>query len=238
MRRSLTLSAILIIGASLSGCAQINSVTDWISKPFKSELRETPKPDWERVETGPVTQSATYSGTTYSGPTYSGPTYSGTTSTGTVTYPTSYSSSTYPASTYAASSAPYASRTVATGQFYGVDEATDAIQTAAIAPPESLSYVRLNGESRMSDWENCERLHNGYWRIDAAGGRIDPGFEVCMRNKGYVRESELALYGFDAGARIAGQSNQTLTGGYRSATYASGSYSSGTYSAQSYGAIN
>lgn len=204
MRRSLTLSAILLMGASLSGCAQLTSVGDWISKPFRSELREAPKPDWEASTAATTT---TNTSTRYS------------------SAPTGYSTTSY--------SAP---STISTGRYYGVDDAM-TFEQVAVAPPESLSYVRLNGESRMSDWENCERLHNGYWRIDAAGGRIDPGFEVCMRNKGYVRESELAMYGFGSSNRVAGRSSSTLTGGYGATTYSSSGYSTGTYSS-SYGAYN
>ncbi len=204
MRRSLTLTAIILAGASLSGCAQLSSVGNWISQPFRGELRDAPKPDWEVAETTETVTEVQY-----------------------VEAPATYTTSTTTTQTFTPSTSSIYYN--ATGPFYGVDEPWGQTQRVAVAPPQSLSYVRLNGESRMSDWQACEALHNGYWRIDAAGGRIDPGFEVCMRNKGYVRESELAMYGFDMSDRVVGGSMTARSAGYSAGSFGSGSYTTGTY---------
>lgn len=56
--------------------------------------------------------------------------------------------------------------------------------------PREAAFVKLNGTSQAVDWQNCERRHKGYLRLSDYDLRLDPEFEVCMRNKGYVLTTE------------------------------------------------
>ncbi|WP_409432486.1 hypothetical protein ACJ3XI_09785 [Litorimonas sp. RW-G-Af-16] len=70
------------------------------------------------------------------------------------------------------------------------------VQTYVMASdPRDVSFVRLNGESDVSDWRSCEMLHKGYLFTDETSLMLNPEFEVCMRNRGYVVEAEVAQYG-------------------------------------------
>ena len=189
MRRATLLSIILAGGAALPGCAQIGSAADaawsgtksaarFVSRPFRGELRDAPEPTYQfanDADTLPDTVSYA-SGRA----------------------PHARSAEAFaPTGASASRPAPYS-----TGNYYGT--ASDVSAVATVAAPTELSYVRLNGQSSMQDWRNCEVMHRGYWLVDAAGGRINPDFEVCMRNKGYVRESELAAYGFRGETPVSG----------------------------------
>jgi hypothetical protein len=56
--------------------------------------------------------------------------------------------------------------------------------------PRDAAFVKLNGTSNAADWQTCESRHNGYLRLSDYDVRLDPAFEVCMRNKGYVLTTE------------------------------------------------
>ena len=58
------------------------------------------------------------------------------------------------------------------------------------ADPRQAEFVKLNGESQAADWQNCETSHRGYLFLSEYDFSLNPGFEVCMRNKGYVMSSE------------------------------------------------
>ena len=192
MTRHFRTAAILTLAAStltLSGCAQINSAADtvwsgtksaarFVSKPFRSELRDAPEPDYAPESAYAATDAEVIGET--------------------VVYADSETTYT-PAPAY---TQPAYTPSYATGQYYGSEAPRSA---PSVVEPDALSYVRLNGQSDMADWQRCETIHRGYWLLDAAGGRINPAFEVCMRNKGYVRETELAMYGLMDSQPIAGQ---------------------------------
>jgi len=61
---------------------------------------------------------------------------------------------------------------------------------AAYRDPRDAGFVKLNGKSEAIDWRNCETLSRGYLFISEDDFRLDPEFEVCMRNKGYVLSTE------------------------------------------------
>ncbi len=60
----------------------------------------------------------------------------------------------------------------------------------AFTDPRLSEFVKLNGESETADWQNCETRSRGYLFMSEYDFMLDPGFEVCMRNKGYVLTTE------------------------------------------------
>ena len=62
--------------------------------------------------------------------------------------------------------------------------------TQSYSDPREVEFVKLNGDSEPTDWRNCEVMNRGYLFISEYDFRLDPGFEVCMRNKGYVLSAE------------------------------------------------
>ena len=65
---------------------------------------------------------------------------------------------------------------------------------APIATPQTsndISFVKMGGGSNMQDWLMCEAEAGGFVQIVQGGYQIDPGFEHCMRMKGYKPESEV-----------------------------------------------
>jgi len=73
---------------------------------------------------------------------------------------------------------------------------------AAYSDPRQTEFVKLNGESETMDWQNCESRHRGYLFLSEYDFRLDPGFEVCMRNKGYVLSTE---YGPNSKRKLSAQ---------------------------------
>lgn len=92
---------------------------------------------------------------------------------------------------------------------------------AAYTDPRESEFVKLNGESEAADWRNCEVLNRGYLFISEYDFRLNPGFEVCMRNKGYVLSTE-----YDPGAK---QTLSAQSAGLRGNLYQSVSRSYGSY---------
>jgi len=69
---------------------------------------------------------------------------------------------------------------------------------AAPQTENNISFVKMGGGSNMQDWLMCEAEAGGFIRVVKGGYLIDPGFESCMRAKGYKPESEaLDLIGGD-----------------------------------------
>lgn len=63
-----------------------------------------------------------------------------------------------------------------------------------VTDPRDAEFVKLNGTSENSDWRNCEAQSNGYLYISEYDFSLQPDFEVCMRNKGYVLTTEAGAY--------------------------------------------
>ena len=55
---------------------------------------------------------------------------------------------------------------------------------------DSLSYVKMGGESQISDWQACEKQAGQYFQTTATGFIVDPAFDQCMRASGYKPEAE------------------------------------------------
>ncbi len=185
--------------AMLSGCAQIGSAADavwsgtksaakFVTSPVRGLLRGAPKQDVQYVETNP------YAGANVV--IYDDSTLPETVSYGLANPGTYLDPASAPSPVGRIIDTPQRFRPAYSDRYYTQGTTPEPVR-AATAPADSLAFVKLNGDSSMADWQTCENLNLGYWLIDAAGGRIDPKFESCMRNKGYVLESELALYGLN-----------------------------------------
>ena len=74
---------------------------------------------------------------------------------------------------------------------------------AALADPRQTEFVKLNGESNAQDWKTCEILNRGYLWASEYDFSLNPDFEVCMRNKGYVLSTE---YGRSSKPTLTAQS--------------------------------
>ena len=72
-------------------------------------------------------------------------------------------------------------------ELYG---AQPSYSVSALTDPRDAEFVSLNGESEAADWRHCEAINRGYLFISEYDFSLNPGFEVCMRNKGYVLSSE------------------------------------------------
>lgn len=70
----------------------------------------------------------------------------------------------------------------------------DASVATAPAPQQdqtgALSYVKIGGGSRMSDWTSCESQVGGYFNMTETGYTVQPAFDSCMRGLGYMTEAE------------------------------------------------
>lgn len=75
--------------------------------------------------------------------------------------------------------------------YYGYnDKNLKPLTVAMTTDPRDAAFVKLNGSSQTTDWQNCETRHRGYLFMSESDIRLSPEFEVCMRNKGYVLSAE------------------------------------------------
>lgn len=100
-----------------------------------------------------------------------------------------YRASHYQGSAYAPrnSHAQYDYQDASTRQVAQAQAVAPAVQTT-----NDISFVKVGGGSNMQDWLMCEAEAGGFVRVVQGGYLIDPGFERCMRTKGYKPESEVA----------------------------------------------
>lgn len=76
------------------------------------------------------------------------------------------------------------------------------------ADPRDTAFLKLNGQSKASDWTSCETSRGYILAVDEKL-YLDPGFEVCMRNKGYVMAHEISdAEGTILTAEIVGQTSR------------------------------
>lgn len=102
-----------------------------------------------------------------------------------------------------ASSSPYANGSYSV-EIYDTPALRPApVQNYVMTNPRDVSFVSLNGQSDAQDWRNCEITSRGYLMTSTTDFRLNPEFEVCMRNKGYVTEAEVAHYGTYYGKGIS-----------------------------------
>lgn len=64
------------------------------------------------------------------------------------------------------------------------------VKQASAEQTGALSYVKIGGGSRMSDWQSCETQSGGYFHIGQTGYTVEPAFDACMRGLGYITENE------------------------------------------------
>ena len=106
--------------------------------------------------------------------------------------------------------------------YYGYnDTGLRPLVVADASDPKDASFVKLNGPSQAADWQNCEMRHRGYLFMSESEMRLNPEFEVCMRNKGYVLSAE---YGPSSKTALNAQT-ASLRGGFRQSSVTS-TYSS------------
>lgn len=165
--RTIGLVAIAMMGLGLSGCSQVSSV-------FKK------KPHYHTSDGTAVYTSAEANLRTTPQQSYQ------------------FDQDSYDVDVYDASSQ-YASPQYASSQYSGSQYAGYEVelynsQPSYSAPvysdPREAEFVMLNGESKLIDWQNCEIMNQGYLYVSEYDFSLNPGFEVCMRNKGYVLTTE------------------------------------------------
>jgi len=214
--RVLGLAVITLTGLGLSGCSQISSV--FSKKPHyhtnDGTVVYTPVQTQAHLRTTPQ-QSYQFSQATYVADTYVSSSEYAETAQSVSEYPaTQYSSSQYAAPQYATpqyatpqySSSQYTSPqytgSQSSGSSMGSHNSQPTYSVAAFSDPRDAEFVMLNGESNIVDWQNCETLHRGYLFASEYEFGLNPEFEVCMRNKGYVLTSE---YGANASQTLNAQ---------------------------------
>ena len=111
--------------------------------------------------------------------------------------------------------------------YYGYnDRGSRPLIVANVTDPRDSAFVKLNGPSQASDWQNCETRHRGYIFMSESDMRLSPEFEVCMRNKGYVLSAE---YGPSSKTALTAKT-AGLRGGYPQAPVMHGGYLQGDIS--------
>lgn len=179
--RTIGLISIVVMGLGMSGCSQISSV--FKKKPHyhlgdgtavytgsEASLRTTPQQSYQFAQGA---SSSTYNASQYDRSSeYAATQYTGSQYTG-----SQYNSSQSSGSQYA-------------GLGVELYNSQPAYSLAAYSDPRDAEFVMLNGESNIADWQNCETLNRGYLFASEYVFSLNPDFEVCMRNKGYVLTTE------------------------------------------------
>jgi len=175
MQNKIIISVLAMSAIGLSGCSQISSI-------FKGKSKTT-----TQVETTIPTSQGSYTiPDTVVTPSGS---YSQTSSYGSVSSYAGYDVEFYNTSAYQNPQRFY----------YGSgEENRPAFSVSNTIDPRQAAFVKLNGESQTTDWQNCETLSQGYLYLSEYDLRLHPEFEVCMRNKGYVMTSELGSFSTEA----------------------------------------
>ncbi len=188
--RGLTLALTTCAALTLGGCSQISG---WLAGSENSNahyhtyengvqqtIRTTPSQSYQFTDVD-------YTDTVYSNSTYSDVSYSG----------VGYDSDVYDTHT---------SQTNFSGYdvvLYDGMHGSNTIHTPV--DPREAEFVKLNGDSDDTDWRNCEIMSRGYLFMSEYDFMLDPDFEVCMRNKGYVLATEAGSYAVNpVSAKTAG----------------------------------
>ena len=178
--RTIGLVAIAITGLGMTGCSQISSV--FKKKPHyhtndgtavyvgsEASLRTTPQQSYQFAKDSyQDSYQGSYQDRYVTSPQYASPTYKGT-----QTAAAQYTSS------------PFSGYSV---ELYNAQPASHS--AVSFSDPRDAEFVKLNGGSNIVDWQNCETQHRGYLFASEYNFSLNPEFEVCMRNKGYVLTSE------------------------------------------------
>lgn len=163
-----TLAAIGLMGMGLSGCSLWNKSDRTANQTVHSDanLRTTPQ------------QAYKFADQAYDVNIHN----AGATS--------SYSNSSYANTGYSTGVPNYSSPSKYAGYRVELYDTRSSDVTSAFTDPRQTEFVSLNGESETADWQNCETRNRGYLFMSEFDFMLDPGFEVCMRNKGYVLTTE------------------------------------------------
>ena len=113
----------------------------------------------------------------------------------------------------------YDSASQYTGYAVELYDTQPSYSAAVYTDPRHSEFVKLNGDSDAADWRNCETLNRGYLFLSEYNFNLHPGFEVCMRNKGYVLSTE---YNSGTKQTLSAQS-VGLRGGFAQNAYVSSS---------------
>lgn len=187
-------ACLLLMAVSLAGCTQMSkmggdmwgytkSAANFVASPVTKLLRSAPKQDYvfeETAETAKMALATEGRASTRGNlvipkltelpvpqtPNYLAPVYA----------PQSYQ-------------AVYGNAPVAPSR---VVEAHPTAPLAAPRTTQDISFVKMGGGSNMYDWLACESEAGGFVRVVKGGYIIEPGFESCMRSKGYKPENEVA----------------------------------------------
>lgn len=214
---------IALAGTTLSGCSLVGSVADtawggtktvvkWVSAPVRYVLRDTPEAETEfvgvetdselaeaDVETETVLVAEATDTETIKIEPLSETVTTVSESTVVAAQPISHSTQTTVETTSYYQSASYQSDSYQSASMTQMASAADFSSNAHYSIQNldgsgAIHFVRLKGESKMSDWMGCNNSANGYWITNGSGGHINPEFEVCMRNMDYVLKTELSSY--------------------------------------------
>lgn len=188
---------IVTVAVSLSGCAQISkmggdmwgytkSAANFVSSPVTKLLRSTPEQTYVFEERQPSHQSAkaafSADGQDYNRGELVVPQLAELP----VPQTPNYQDAVYAPDSY---QSVYGNPPVAPAR---VVQAQPQAPLTAPQTSQNISFVKMGGGSNMHDWLMCEAEAGGFVRVVQGGYLIEPGFESCMRARGYKPESEVA----------------------------------------------
>jgi uncharacterized protein YceK len=202
--RNLTIAILAVTGVGLSGCSQVSSI--FKKKPHYHTADGTAvyvNDTQEALRTPPV-QDYQFADQSYGG---------------SYTLPSETVNASY-RTTSAYQSSPY--------EGFGVElfNSQPSYNYTPIAPvdPRNAEFIMLNGDGNISDWQNCETLNRGYLYASEYNFSLNPEFEVCMRNKGYVLTTEHGPHSKQVlSAQTARLRSSFPTSSFQSSSYQSGS---------------
>jgi len=193
--RTLGLVFVVATGLGLSGCSQISSI-------FKK------KPHYHTADGTAVYVDSADTATTFVDNSYTDPTLRAA-----------------PAQSYQFADQSHTGASQYTG--YGVELYNQQLAYTPVpySDPREAGFVSLNGKSEAVDWRNCETMSRGYLFISKYDFMLDPNFEVCMRNKGYVLTTESG----PTSKQVLSARTVGLRGVYQTSTSSNTYSSSGSY---------
>lgn len=202
MSHKFTKTALLVtVAISLSGCAQMSKMggdmwgytktaANFVASPVTKLLRSTPKHEYV-FEGGPQSQQAVKPAFAQDGYQDSYAPQRGELVVPQLAQLPRPQTPNYQAPVYA----PDSYQSVYGNQPITPARVVEARPTAPLTAPQTsqdISFVKMGGGSNMHDWLMCEAEAGGFVRVVEGGYLIEPGFESCMRAKGYKPESEVA----------------------------------------------
>lgn len=189
------IAVIAVLGGSVSGCVQVTKVADGVWGGTKSVAKFVSSPVRGLLR-GPQDADYDFEASEHAASDMDVLIYG---------QDDSYVSPEFTTTTYADNSASTANYAGYDVELYNMPDLRSAPAQSYSTPmtdPRSAAFINLNGQTQQSDWRNCETMHKGYLFADEGEFRLNPKFEVCMRNKGYVMESEANQFGSYGGEAV------------------------------------